>query len=315
MTASMSAGVEPGVLQRAWRRRRRPCRPAACPCPRCAGSRCRPGADPLVVGVDPGGELVVGDDPLRLEAAQPEQPGAGHALGEPQPGALIGRSRRGRAATSSAAASRSSGVLSASVRTPLSSRLASPTSVPAGGSSISAVTPSSRSVAWHASQRTGRVTWATSRRSASAPSVTAAPSALDSSVVVGSAGVTAAACSPSACSAGAMNGVWNAPATASGMTRARAGGSSASCASASRRSGGDDLARAVAVGGVQPELLEAGEHLVGVPAEHRAHAGGLERARRGHLPAAHRGQRHGGVRGQHAGDRRPRPARRRSARR
>ena len=122
------------------------------------------------------------------------------------------------------AASRSSGVLSASVRTPLSSRLANPTSVPAGGSSINAVTPSSRRVAWQASQRTGRVTWATSRRSASAPSLTAAPSALDSSVVVGVRGRRTAACSPSACSAGAMNRVWNAPATASGITRARAGG-------------------------------------------------------------------------------------------
>ena len=48
-------------------------------------------------------------------------------------------------------------------RRPRSSRRASAASVPAGGSSSTAVTPRSRRVAWQRSQRTGRVTWRTSR--------------------------------------------------------------------------------------------------------------------------------------------------------
>jgi hypothetical protein len=45
--------------------------------------------------------------------------------------------------------------------------------------------------------------------------------------------VTPAATAASACSAGAMYGVWNAPATASGTTRTLAGGSAANFSSAS----------------------------------------------------------------------------------
>ena len=56
---------------------------------------------------------------------------------------------------------------------PFHSRLASPASAPAGGSSMTAVTPSSRMVARHASKRTGLVTWLTRRFSASAPVATA----------------------------------------------------------------------------------------------------------------------------------------------
>ena len=45
---------------------------------------------------------------------------------------------------------------------PFHSRLARPASAPAGGSSMTAVTPSSRMVARHESNRTGLVTWLTS---------------------------------------------------------------------------------------------------------------------------------------------------------
>ena len=104
--------------------------------------------------------------------------------------------------------------------------------MPAGGSSITAVTPSSPSIAMQASHRTGRVTCATSLRRVSAPVSTTLPSALESRGRVGSAGAIDAACARSASSAGAMNRVWNAPATASGTTRARSGFCSASWASA-----------------------------------------------------------------------------------
>src|SRR5690606_18866858 len=140
-----------------------------------------PLADPLVVGVHPLREVVVGDDVLRLRAAQAEEPGAGNRRGGPE---LLGARHVSAPACSvmrSTALSRSSGVLRASVAVPLRSRLTRPTSVPAGGSSITAVTPSSRRRAMQASQRTGRVTWATSLRSASPPSVTTAPSAFDNS--------------------------------------------------------------------------------------------------------------------------------------
>ncbi len=46
-----------------------------------------------------------------------------------------------------------------------------------------------------------------------------------------------------------------------------------------------------------------GEHLVGVPAEHRAHAGGGERARGGHFAASDGCQADGGLGGEHSGER------------
>ena len=100
-----------------------------------------------------------------------------------------------------------------------------------------------------------------------------------------------------------MNLVWKAPATPSARTRALAGGSSASFSSAVSAAGGDDLAGGVAVGGDQVELLEAGQHLGLVTAEHRGHAGRLDGAGLGHLGAAGGGQRDGVIGGHHAGDR------------
>ena len=102
----------------------------------------------------------------------------------------------------------------------------------------------------HRSQRTGAVTWATSRAAWSAPSSTPAPSALDSRIRAGVAGVMPPATAASAFSAGAMYGVWNAPATCSAMTRALAGGVGGELLQPGQRAGGDDLAGAVAVGRV-----------------------------------------------------------------
>ena len=65
----------------------------------------------------------------------------------------------------------------------------------------------------HRSQRTGAVTWRTRRAAAPGRRSTAAPSRLDSRIRAGSAGVMPAATAASAFSAGAMYGVWKAPAT------------------------------------------------------------------------------------------------------
>ena len=262
-----------------------------------------PGPDPLVAGVDPRGELVVGDDPVGLHAAQAEQPGAGDGLGQPQAGVIAMLPAALCSATRAAAASRSSGVFRAERRHALAARAwpARPACRPAAARS--APSPRARAASpGRQSQRTGRVTWATSRRSASAPPVTAAPSALDSSVQVGSAGGDAERrARRSAVSAGAMNRVWNAPATASGTTRARSGGSSASAASASTRPGGDDLAGAVAVGGSSPSSSRRASTSSGfppstalMPVGSSAHAAAISRP-------AHRGERDGRVRREHAG--------------
>src|SRR5690606_37319952 len=177
-------------------------------------------ADPFVAGVHGLGQLVVGDDGGGLVVAQRQQLRPRCGVEDPH-------------FISSLAESRSSGVLSATVATPRSPRLARPVSVPPGSSSIMRVTPSSAMVAMQASQRTGLLTWSTRRRMTSAPPVTAAPSALDSSVILGSAGSTCPAASRSCSTAGAMWAVWKAPATDSGISRARAGGSSFSAASCS----------------------------------------------------------------------------------
>ena len=86
----------------------------------------------------------------------------------------------------------------------------------------------------HRFHRTGALTCVTIRSSQSSPVRTAAPSWLDSSGSTGSLTVTVAAASRSASTAGAMCRVWNAPATCSGRSLARAGGSAANAASCSR---------------------------------------------------------------------------------
>ena len=100
-----------------------------------------PGADPLVVGVHDLREIVVGDDsvgPEVAEAGDPRAGGAGHR--RDRHGARPARVRPeirhaftpACSATKAAAASASSGDLTAMVATPFSSRLTSPTSVPGG---------------------------------------------------------------------------------------------------------------------------------------------------------------------------------------
>ena len=96
-------------------------------------------------------------------------------------------------ATRSRAASRSAGVLRATVSTPGSARLIRPVSVPAGGTSMTPVTPSSPMVRMHRSQRTGLLTWVTIRASTSRPCWTTAPSRFEISRVRGSCTLTALA--------------------------------------------------------------------------------------------------------------------------
>ena len=77
-----------------------------------------------------------------------------------------------------------------------------------------------------------------------------------------------------------MCSVWNAPATCSAMTRARAGGRGGEGGEGVERAGRDHLAAAVDVRGDEPVRRERREDLVGVAAEHRAHAGGVAAAAR-----------------------------------
>src|SRR5690606_38027061 len=134
-------------------------------------------------------QVVVGDHPFRLVAADAEH------LGGRGPGCLTNRGHE-LSRLSSASLSRSAGTLIAvvPVTVPFSWRRTRPVSVPAGGSSTVLVTPISASVCMVRSQRTGLVTWLTSRSRYSFPEDTTAPSALDSSGRSGSRGVILAAC-------------------------------------------------------------------------------------------------------------------------
>ena len=194
-----------------------------------------------------------------------------------------------------------SGVLSANVSTPLSARLAMPVRVPAGGISRMPVTPRSSIVSMHRSQRTGLAIWPTIRASTSRPSWTTWPSRLEITRVRGSWAETERARPARWPTAGAMCSVWNAPATLSGISRALAGGSSASACELLEGAGGDDLAGAVVVGGGQAVLVERGEHLVAVAAEDRGHAGRGDRGGLGHRLAALADQHHRLLGGDHPG--------------
>src|ERR1700677_2431326 len=206
-----------------------------------------PGADPLVVRVYARGQVMVGHHVVGLVAAEREDAGARHHVWDPH--ACSSMSRR--------AASIWSGVFSARSSTPGIARLARPVSVPAGGSSMMAVTPSSRMVAMHASQRTGAATWATMRPSHSLPVVTAAPSVLDSSVISGSRGSISRAAERSVSTARAMWLVWNAPATFSGISRAPGGGSAAKAASSASVPAATSWPAPLMFAGVRPCLAIA----------------------------------------------------------
>ena len=141
------------------------------------------------------------------------------------------------------------------------------------------------------SQRTERVTWATRRSRNSPPSVTTAPSAFCSSGCDGSAGASWSRCSPtqvpSAFSAGSMKRVWNAPATGQRAHPGALGRVLDERVDGVLAAGGDHLAGPVAVGRLEVELGETGEHGVGVTAEDGGHRRRLLGARGGHLPPAH----------------------------
>ncbi len=83
------------------------------------------------------------------------------------------------------------------------------------------------------SQRTGEATCATSRSSARRPEATGSPSLFDQRARAGSDASTPAAAARRLSTAGAMNRVWKAPATWSGITRVPATGLSARAARAS----------------------------------------------------------------------------------
>src|SRR5699024_851572 len=137
--------------------------------------------------------------------------------------------------TETMAVSRSSGVVMPCRSTSRIMRLARPTRAPDGGSSTKASTPSLSMVWVHRSHRTGWVICETTRSSASRPEVTTFPSALDSRVSSGSLTSTESASGRNSSTAGSMCGVWNAPATSRGRSRARPGGF---CSSASQASSG-----------------------------------------------------------------------------
>ena len=93
-------------------------------------------ADPLVARVDRADEVVVGDGDLAPGRAVRVDAGVGRA------GGLDERDGHAGSPVRAAAASRSSGVFTATAGTPRRARLARPVSVPAGESSMSPTTPS-----------------------------------------------------------------------------------------------------------------------------------------------------------------------------
>src|SRR5690606_25414668 len=216
-------------------------------------------ADPLVGGVHAGGQVVVGDDVGGLVLAEGDDARSGEGGGGLHH-ACPSRSAEAApecSAMSARARSRSSGDLTASSSTPRSARLARPVRVPAGGSSISAVTPRSASVAVQESHRTGELICDTRRDRYSAPEVTTAPSRLDSSRVRGSAAVIVAASASTRFTAGAMWWVWKAPATDSGRSRARAGGAAANASSCSTVPAATICPEPLSLAGVSPAALIA----------------------------------------------------------
>ena len=77
----------------------------------------------------------------------------------------------------------------------------------------------------------------------------------------------------SSATAGSMCRVWNAPATASGRSRAPAGGSAANAASSSMVPAATIWPAALTLAGVSPCFSMRGQHVILGPAEHRGHPG------------------------------------------
>ena len=154
-----------------------------------------------------------------------------------------------------------------------------PVSVPAGGISIRPVTPRSAIVCMHRSQRTGLPTWPTSRRSTSWPSWTTCPSRLEISAgtrVVGRHRPGEAAPARRPRGPCARCGTRRPPTAASaGPSPARRPRMRPSC---SMVPAATIWPGAVVVGRGEAVLLERGQHLVAVAAEHGGHAGRGARA-------------------------------------
>ena len=106
---------------------------------------------------------------------------------------------------------------------------------------------------------------------------------------------------PGAPTAGAMCSVWKAPATLSGISRALAGGSSASAWSCSMVPAATIWPGPLSLAAVRPVLLEGREHLVAVAAEDGGHAGRRGRGGVGHRLAALADQHHRLLGGDHPG--------------
>ncbi len=195
MTVSISVGRQARRPSPPGTRLRRPCRPAACPARRCAGSGCRPARGSTgrwCPSAAARSSLVTTFS--GCDAAQAEEPGARRTVAV--------RSWLRQARTWSRVGSR---VLGDEVdgRVEVVRGLEGQRG---GALEVALDEPDEGAGRWQLDHRgdpelaqrapcrrpsaPGRVTWATSRRSASAPSVTTAPSALDSSGRVGSAGVS-----------------------------------------------------------------------------------------------------------------------------
>ena len=86
--------------------------------------------------------------------------------------------------------------------------------------------------------------------------------------------------------------VWKAPATDSGRSLAPAGGSAANAASSAVVPAATIWPARVDVRRGQPVLLDGGQHVGLVAAEHRGHAGRLGRGGPGHRLAAYPDQPH-----------------------
>ena len=178
-----------------------------------------------------------------------------------------------------------------------------PTSVPAGGNSTIAVTLAARMPSVHRSQRTGRVSWATSllhrvgrRAHRLAVGVAQQRGSRFRGGDVGRGG---------GISVGGRRHEVGVECAGGGQLAhprllRRVLGELGQRVEAA---GGDDLSGGVAVGRDQLEVLERAEHLGLVAAQHRGHAGRLDGTGLGHLRAAGGGQRDGVVGGDDAGDR------------
>ena len=186
---------------------------------------------------------------------------------------------------------------------PFHSRLARPASAPAGGSSRTAVTPSSRRVARQESKRTGLVTWLTRR-----------DSDLGAGVDGGAVGVgeqppaRVGRSQPADQALELLAGRGHVVGVEGAGDRQRHDPRLGRRVGLQRvqpveRAGGDDLAGAVHVRRGQAVLVDGGQDLVGVAAEDGGHAGRRLRAGGGHRPAADGGERDRGLDRQHAGER------------